>query len=220
MKRYIKSTEESIHLKDLIDSIEYFVLMDDVDNCNFGEIHASEDTDDEFYTTLPDSRLLELDDATLSNITNIYVLDRLAKLDQSRLTAEQLELLQSVYRQHIVMDDSDREALLEMFKQCNSIYVANRRKNLRFLHRYNLNDQDILNILHNLQLSDFAYRTKSINLNYLGDALVVLNPKIIVPATNRMIGVNLYVKLDIDQSDGSCAAFISLHPEEFNQPNA
>lgn len=216
MKRYIKSSEETIHLRDLIDSIEYFVLVEDADDCNFGEIHASDDPDDEFYASLPDDRLLELDNAKLAQIQNVYVLGRLAKLDKSRLTTHQLELLQAVYRQHIVMDDEDRQALLEMFRQCDSVYVANRRKNFQFLRNYRLSDQDILKILHNVKLSDFVYRTRSINLNHLGDALVVLNPKIVIPQTNQMVGVNLYVKLDIDESDGSCVAFVSFHPEEYS----
>mgnify|MGYP007115370825 CR=1 FL=1 len=76
------------------------------------------ETDDEFYASLPDDRLLELDNAKSAQIQNVYVLDRLAKLDKSRLTTHQLELLQAVYRQHIVMQIL-KQRLQQLKLQCH-----------------------------------------------------------------------------------------------------
>ena len=215
MKIY-KSTNNTIHLRDLIDRIDYFYVVDNVAGYNYGEITASENPDEEFYSTISDedlAEILESTDSDTSTITNIYILDRIAKINKYKLTGRQKYLLSREYKRHITIDDTDREYLLELFKQCNHIHVADRPKNTRFTDEYGLSDEDILSILHNLTLSDFRYKARSTNFNYFGNNIVILKPKIVIPGEDRMIAVNLYIKIDLDYEDRSCIAFISFHPE-------
>ena len=217
MKIYKFSQPDVLHLRDIIDSISYFYVVDDVICYNYGQITASENPDEEFYSSLPEDKLLEVlndPDSDISNIEDIHTLDRIAKLKKSRLSARQLNKLKAEYKKQIAIDDEDRKYLLQLFKQCNSIYVADRDKNLRFKSEYHLSDNEILNILHNLQLSDFRYKSKSVNYNHLGNNVVILKPKIVIPGEDTMVGVNLYIKLDLDYEDRSCVAFVSIHPEE------
>ena len=211
MKKYVKAS--TIHLKDILDKIRYVVVTDDITQCNFGEIYASEDTDDEYYLTIPSNRLAQVPEEELANITNLFVLDRIAQIDKSKLSIEQLNMLRDEYKKKVDIDDTDRKALLEMFRDCNRVTVENRRKNNDFINEYDLDSTDILAILHNLKLSDFDKKTRSINYGHLGNNLIILKPSILIPRSDVMINAKLYVKLDIDYEDRTCAAFISIHPE-------
>lgn len=214
MKRYV----HDLHLADILNQIQYFVIVDDVHDVDLCEVNAADEieSDDEFLMSLPDDKLMDMTDLEFESIANIEVLDRIAKLDKSKLSRHQINLLRSEYSKKAVISESDIEKLLKLFQSCNKIRVSDRAKNNKFLAEYDLSANDMLSILHNLKPTDFDMRTRSINYSYLGDNIIILKPNILIPTTDVVVGANLYVKLDIDESTKQCAAFISIHPREFD----
>lgn len=214
MKRYIRT---STSLTDLISRIKYFVVVDNIEDCNLSVINASEDTDAddaEYLLSLPDRLLSELTDDEIHSITNIDVLGRLAKLCEDRLTRSQINALRKEYAKKLPIDASTKQQLLALFKQCNKVIVATRKKNTDFIAEYDLSSEDILNILHSLKPSDFNSRTRNINYGHLGNNIIILYPNILIPNKDIFVGANLYVKLDIDDQSGDAIVYISLHPRD------
>jgi hypothetical protein len=218
MKRYVKSTNRTISLADILSKIDYFVLVDSCDNLNLSVINAPDEVDDdsEYYATLPDSRLAELSDNELHSINDPEILDRLVHLCKERLSSDQLAIYREEAKKKVPLDDAAKVDLLRMFSQCNKVFIENRRKNNDFRATYELTDDDILAILHNLKKSDFDSRTKSINYGHLGNNLVIMHPNILIPQKDIIVGANLYIKIDIDESTHSGVAFISIHPRQFD----
>lgn len=216
MKKWIHS--DSLTLSDIINRIDYFVIVDDCNECNLSVINASDDidTDDsEYLLSLPDNLLTELSDKEIQSIQDVGVIDRLVKLCKSRLSAKQISLYQKECKKKVPLDLDAKLELLGLFKECDRVVIERRKKNLDFIARYDLSKQDILNILHSLKVEDFDSKTKSVNYSHLGNDLVILHPDILIPDEEILVGANLYVKLDIDESTNSAAAFISIHPRQY-----
>ena len=217
MKIYAKTKQGQLTLADILSKINYFVLVDSCDDLNLSVINASDEIDDdaEYYATLPDNRLVELSDEEIQSIKDTEILEKLVHLCKDRLSSEQLRLYVNEAKKKVPLDDEAKEELLDMFRRCNKVFVENRRKNNDFRAGYDLTDYDILAILHNLKKTDFDSKTKSINYGHLGNNLVILHPNILIPEENIMVGANLYVKIDIDESTHTGVAFISLHPRQY-----
>ena len=216
MKKWIYS--DSLTLSDIINRIDYFVIVDDCNECNLSVINASDDidTDDsEYLLSLPDNLLTELSDEEIQSIKDVGVIDRLVKLCKSRLSAKQISLYQKECKKKVPLDLDAKLELLGLFKECDRVVIERRKKNLDFMARYDLSKQDILNILHSLKVEDFDSKTKSVNYSHLGNDLVILHPDILIPDEEILVGANLYVKLDVDESTNSAAAFISIHPRQY-----
>lgn len=219
MKRYIHA-DTSLQLSDIISKIDYFVVVDDCAEYDLSVINASDgiDGDDtEYLLSLPDRRLAALPDDKIESIVDIGVLDRLAKICKDRLTDLQIAILKAEYEKKLPLDDVTKEELLTLFKECNKVIVSPRKKNLDFLAMYDLTDKDVLAILHALRKEDFDSKTRSINYGHLGNTLMLLHPRILIPYEGVMVGANLYVKLDIDETTKSAAVFISIHPRIENK---
>lgn len=216
MKRYVRSSTAESPLTNVVRRIDYFVLVDDCNECDFAVINAPDNIDDdstEYLLTVPDKMLKSLSDAEIESINNVGVLDRLAKVCRDRLTPDQIEILTAEYKKEIPLDRETKLDLLHLFNKCNRVILERRRKNLDFVTQYDLTPRDILSILHNLKEEDFDATTYSINYGHLGSNPIVLKPKILIPQEKVITGANLYVKLNVDESDHSAAAFISIHPE-------
>ncbi len=71
----------------------------------------------------------------------------------------------------------------------------------------------ILRILHKLTVSDWKYQTRSINWNHLGNTLFVFKPKLDYVDKMGMHHnqVELYIKLDVDETTKSAVALVSMH---------
>lgn len=217
MKKWIHPTT-NLTLSDILDRIDYFVIVDDCNECNLAIINASDeiDVDDtEYLLSLPDNLLVQLPDKDIQSVKDVGVIDRLVKLCKDRLNAEQLALYREECKKKVPLDTSAKLELLDLFKSCNKVIIERRKKNLDFIARYDLSKEDILSILHSLEVKDFDSKTKSINYSHLGDDLVILHPNILIPDKDVVVGANSYVKLDIDESTNSAAAFVSIHPRQF-----
>lgn len=207
MKRYIHNNlNTSISLREIVKKIEYFVVVDDCDECDISVVDASEDID--YLLSLPDNLLSQISDEDIAKIEDVNVLDRLVSICKNRLNKHQLDIIVDEYKKKIELDDDDKKSLLAMFRECNDIVIQNRKKNNTFLAKYNLDKNDVLSIMHSLKFSDFDHKTRSINFGHLGNHLVVLHPNILIPKEDIILGANLYVKLDIDESAESAVAFI------------
>ena len=105
MKKWIHS--DSLTLSDIISRIDYFVIVDDCNECNLSVINASDDidTDDsEYLLSLPDNLLTELSDEEIQSIKDVGVIDRLVKLCKSRLSAKQISLYQKECKKKVPLD--------------------------------------------------------------------------------------------------------------------
>ena len=212
MKKLIVNSKE-LNLSDVVSRISCFVIVKDCRYIDFASIYASDDNSEEdMIASLPDNKLKELSEDTIHSITNVDILDRIAKVCKDKLSAEQLSILKEEYSKKIRLTREDKQDLIDMFKECNQVFVEERHKNMQFIRRLNLDDNDMLSILHSIKLSDFDSKTKSINFSHLGDTLIILHPNILVPYEGKMIGCNLYLKLDIDEADKEAIVYVSIHP--------
>ena len=211
------------HLRNIIDRIDCIILKSDARNYHFttNEIinnHLYEDEQDiEIY---PEENLLNLTDYQLSLIpidktatfTNTELLDRLYKIDSSKLSNTQIRALQNYYRAHsVIMDEKDVEDFLKKLKMCDLLVISDRQKNLDFVRRYHFNNNEILEILRQLQVSDYVENRKSINIGHLGDNLIIFQPSLVVIKDKTFEGLIIYLKIDIDESNGNIYVAVSFH---------
>lgn len=207
-----------VHLSDIVKTIDFFVIYDDIKDAHL-QSEFDDDIEEEYdesdamlFSQMSDEQLLELSKDTLNGITDFETLDRLSKLDKSKLTADQLKILQNHFRNKIVINKEDIEKLIDVFKQCNNIEKANYFKTIRFMKKNNLSDEDCLDIIHNLKSSDYYANTRSIDLDYLGNNLIIFEPKDVELKDGRHLSnIVIYVKLDIDKTTNDTIAMISMH---------
>ena len=109
------------------------------------------------------------------------------------------------------MDKSDVEDFLRKLRMCDLVVVTERRKNLDFIARYHLGNDEILNILKQVKASDYVENRRSINIGHLGDNLIIFEPSVIIIDGERFTGLIIYVKIDIDESNGNTYVAISFH---------
>lgn len=214
----LKESNSNIrHLSDVVKKIDLFKVFADIDDAHYDIFDESlcEDIEDDeqlFYLGWSDEQLKELAKEDTKDFTNFELLDRLYKLNKELLSKEQLELLKNNFRQKIVIDREDVEDLLNKFKSCDNIWIEPYKKNRKFMQENNLTENDCLAIVHNLKISDYYANTKSINDNYLGNNIMIFEPKNVVKNDGTKLGdFTVYVKLDIDEMTNDTIALISIH---------
>lgn len=205
-----------LHLKDLIKDITGIVLYNDINDAHIlSTIQLEEDIDDiedSFEATclnMSDKQLTTISDEDLHRITNVELLDRLVKICKDRLSVNQIKLLQDFYKQKIIIDKEDIQVLLNCVKLCNNLFIGSRYKNIEFIKKYNLNCNDILDIIKNLTVNDYYTNTRSINFNHLRNSLIIFEPTI--TKNENIINLCIYVKLDIQERTGDTIMLVSIH---------
>lgn len=218
MKRYIRNSTEELHLKDILKRILFVWYEDDLPSSQYESITSSANFEREFYLSLPDDKLLETEAKHLSRLTDPAVLDKIASLDKTKLTAKQLKILEKKYSEKVVVDRTDVEAFLDVLKKCTRVSLERHVKTETFRAEYNLSEHDILEILQLLEVVDYTYNSRSINYTYLGNALMIFQKKgPICLSDNVLPAITIYIKLDIDKTTGDGAAVISIHEAERNE---
>lgn len=209
---------ESTSLRDALEDVTSIWVYNDVQNAHFTSEYPTEleeGIEPEFYPLedllfMSSEQLLNVPSEILTNQTNLELLDKVAHLDSSKLTSEQQQLLKKAYAQKVVIDRADVEHLIQKLKECKKLIIAERPENKSLLE--SLSVEDCLEIIKNLEVSDYAYSTKNYNLAHFGNQLIVFQPKEVVVEGKDIGPLTLYIKIDLDQSSGTATVAISFHP--------
>lgn len=235
MKRWLHAAERIPHLADIVTQINSIIFCEDV----FKQpsiISAGEEldnlpdgidmTDEQSLVMLTDEQLSELDRADVVNFTNPELLNRIARIDRGKLSLKQIQFLQQYNRQNqFIIDESDVQDLLDKLDQCTNIsYPGQHWKTNKFaLDRSgNIRKSDCLDIIHDLEVSDYVANANSDNIGYLGNNVIIFEPTVDWKTNTGIMFHDLivYVKLDIDQTNDVTVALISFHQttQEDNHP--
>lgn len=227
MKRMMH-TSHTIHLSDIVKHIDHIVICEDLSRRPYilsSSVLASNDedelTDEQFLITLSDEQLEEIPDRRIHTFTNLELIGRYAKIDPDLLSAEQLERLKSEYSTKVIIDRKDVEKILAQIQNCNSIsYEGQHWKTNKFLKDANgqLRKDDCLDILHQITVEDYIANSRSFNLNHIGNDVIVFEPDAEWETSDGRVlsDIKVYVKLDVDESDGSAIALISMHQAAYD----
>lgn len=223
MKRLVYSKETLIpHLRDILHQINFINFCENVMRipCTISCAEELPDgvdlTDEQSLITLTDEQLQQLSVQDISNFTNTELLNRLARIDRSKLTLQQRNLLKASNKNKFIIDEQDVVDLIAKLKACKRIsYSGQHVKTNSFALDSNgdFREDDCRNIIKNLKLADYVSSGYSDNDLYLGNNIIIFEPRVNWKANNGMIFKNLllYVKLDMDLTNNVVVALISLH---------
>lgn len=221
MKRLIRSATRK-HMSEDISHIIHIHMCDDINSAfmslkSTAIMAATDDTTiDEYYSKFSDMQLLDLSDEEIHTIHDVRLIERIAKLDSSRLSKDQLLSLKDALSELQIIDKHDVETILSKLKTCTSVsYDRKHKKTNAFLFddEGKFREQDCLDIIKNLEVEDYVASTRSYNPNFLGHNLIIFEPDADWELSNGIILHNLtvYVKLDVDETTGQCVALVSMH---------
>ena len=212
--------EKEIHLKDILDKkdIDIIYVYNDIKDAHFNLTDSlEEDTDTDVFNELDmlsmsNENLLNLSEEQLHQIDNLELLDRIAKLDSTKLSTAQLKKLRKAYKEKVIIKEEDVKQLLEQLKQCDRLFITPAPKNNNFLKEHNLYVKECLEILHQLEVADYCASTKSINLNNLGHDLIIFEKDSVTLKDNQKLGpLIIYIKLDLTGLSDSIVVAVSFH---------
>lgn len=206
------------HLGDVLNAIDFILVYNDINDAhffNFLSTPLDEDVDDitdsadAARLAMTDAQLKTISDDDVHKITNIELLDRICKVDKTKLSDAQRKTLIALYKQKFIVDEKDVEKLLECIKKCDKLFTEKRPVNMTFMNTYGLNDADVLKILRGMTVADYYCNTRSININHLGNNLLIFEPVVNLGAKRQKICI--YIKLDIDETTKDCVMLVSIH---------
>lgn len=215
-------------LEDLIKgaTIKSIWVYDDIEDAHFmssikESISVDEDEDpseEEYLLSLPDARLVELPKEQIQEITNLELLDRIAKSANHLLSEEQLDTLRKAYAKKLIIDRPGVLELLNKIQSCSRLFIAGRPKNQAFLDKHNLDTEQCLDIIRQLEVEDFvATTTKGFNLKHFGNQLVIFEPANVCVGELNLGDLTVYIKIDLDESSKDAVVAVSFH--ETDHPN-
>ena len=225
MKRLLSNSDTELHLSDVVKRIEHIVICEQVItrpymiSCS-SDVDEDELSDEQFYVTLSDDELRSLDPNIIHTFDNIELIGRIAKIDYDLLSVQQKAKLHTAYSAKVIISEQDVAIILEMIQNCTSIsYEGQHWKTNKFLKAADgsLRKQDCLDILHQLTIQDYVANSRSFNLSHIGNNIIIFEPDCDWELADGTIlsNIKVYVKLDIDETDGSAAALISMHQAEY-----
>lgn len=231
MKRLVYSSSDAPHLSDLISRITQIIICNDIDS-QPTIINSSEDldddedmTDEQSMVTWSDEQLMELTRAEVAQLSNFELLNKIARLDRTKLSKSQLQLLQKLNKQKkFIVDKEDVIEVLNLIKRCKDIsYLRNHVKTERFATDSNgdFRKDECMQIIKNLTVADYVTSGYSNKGTYLGNNVIIFQPTTTWKLNNGMIlkDFTVYIKFDIDESTGNTLALISFHDTILNDPH-
>ena len=230
MKRLIHDSQEtSLHLTDIVKRIDHIIICEDLSRTPYtisasDSIDSNNDdelSDEQYYITFSDDQLLQLTEEEIHQFTNIELLGRIAKLDIDLLSANQLKQLKEAYSKKVICSKEDVEKILEMIQTCKSVsYDGQHWKTNKFLKDSSgsIRKQDCLDILHQLTIEDYVANSRSYNISHIGNHLIIFEPDDNWETSDGTLlqDIKIYVKLDIDESDSSAVALVSMHLAKYS----
>lgn len=218
MKRYITSNNQDIseYYIRLSDTVVY---SDDITTYQYAKVYASKKKDYSLYT---DEQLLSMSKKEMSHLDNddIDTIERIAKLDKTRLTEYQMRILIASNRKKLPLTRRAIDDILETFKRCDDVARTIYRKTESFKRKHHMTNRDILMVLHALDRSDFKYKMKSTNQDHLCNeiAVFVTDKTFVFEKGDIIEGLTIYAKIDLTETDpdGDGIVVISFHSDEEN----
>jgi len=227
MKRLINSSTAEFDITDILKSIDHIVICNDVIrrpyliSCS-SDLDEDELTEEQLLITCTDEELETLSPENVHTFANLELLGRIAKVNYDALSIQQRELLRKEYGRKLELSDHAVQIILNMLKSCKSIsYEGHHFKTNKFRKEFRLTEEDYLAIIQELEVGDFEALSRSFNLNHIGNYIIIFQPKGEWELSNGKVlkDFELYVKLDIDETDGSAIAIISLHKAQYPHSN-
>lgn len=224
MKRYIRSSNASnnevMQLSDLLSQVDMrVVIVDDFSLFNRGAIECSEI---ENYNEYSDAELAQLNQSEVSQIKDIQILMRIGKLNRKLLTPAQKLLVIKEYEKKVIVAESTVKYILNDLKQKSYVSFMPYKENEGFMKKYGITPDDALYAIQHLTVGDYVNNTKNKIPTYYGDELIIFEPTRSLPLKNgnRLTGVIIYIKVDLDLSNGDGVYLISFHDtdREDNKP--
>lgn len=206
-------------LLDVVTRITHIEICDDVaDLYGYSAAVAASEDIDSYYLDVDDEELLSADPDTMHSFQDIDLLVRVGRIDPELLSKQQKKQLQKNLKTKNIdeVTEQDIENLLILVNKCNSVsYDFHHDKTNEFGldAEGQLRARMILRILRKLTVDDWKYKTRSINWNHLGNTLFVFKPKLDYVDKMGMhhSQVELYIKLDVDETTKSAVALVAMH---------
>ena len=214
MEIYIKSNaHDDLGIMTFIDKIDAIIVVDDARTFRHQDIRGSEEID---YSDYSDMQLGELSIDDLQDIVDFNTLDRLAGIRPDDLTDTQINILKAEYSNHEPLSIGAVSKLLRELRECNTVNVIQSRKNRQTAAQYPQIARRVLDIIHGLQIRDYAYNTKDYSRGYLQNELAVFTTDVNTGGADDSSGqseIIVYIKIDITQllEDRSTIVAVSFH---------
>lgn len=137
-------------------------------------------------------------------------------------SCDYIECSESEDKLRIVQTKSDVESILKCIRDAKYINILPRRNYRQTLKKYSMTTDDAINIVRNLSASDYCYSLKSTNDEHLGNNLIVLTSKGPFKLANESVltDVEIYIKIDSDESCDELAIIVSLHEAKHSEAKA
>ena len=225
MKKFIKA---KLHLSDVLNHISYIEVCRDA-TMTPRRISATEEFDPSIYDSIDDDKLLlRIKDENLSKIsptrlamvTDGEVLHKINRACPELLLPDQIDMLKKYYNDtELIIDETDVENFLVKLKSCTNLIYKKSPRNDAFLldsHKQ-VRKEDCFKILKSLEVSDCKEWLLGADSKYFGDNLLVFRKYIDwTMSTGEVLNdLYIYIKLDIDMSDGDCVVIVSFHEADY-----
>ncbi len=153
------------------------------------------------YNTYSDTKLLKLNNSQIRGIMDIDTLVRIARLDPSRLTEEQLLAAEHKLRDKVIIDESDVSLILDIIKEKNILYYLPSKD--CFYNSNGIRTEDIHNAIKALTIDDFIPSSNDVTPRYIGDVVLTFKPKnpLFIGAKLRIDEPMIQIKVETDRND-------------------
>ncbi len=189
--------KETTHIRDVIVGRPRLCLVDDFGDYNRASLEQGYSN----YSNYSDSELLKLDDYQIRGIMNIDTWVRIARLDPSRLTEEQLRAAEHKLKDRVTIDESDVALILDIIKEKKILYCLPSIDS--FYISNGISTEDVHNALKSLTIDDYIPSSNDGTPRYIGDVVLTFKPKKtwIFDDKLKMDKPMIKIKLDIDRND-------------------
>ena len=226
MKKYIK---QKLHLSEVLKSISYIEVCRNA-TMSPRRISAAEDFDPDMYDSIENDKLLlrisdenlpKISTTRMAMVTDGEVLHRLNSVCPELLLPDQIDMLQQYYSDtELEIDEDDVAYFLEKLKSCTNLIYKKTQKNEAFLLDFGkqVRKDDCFSILKSLEVSDCKEWLLGADPKYFGDNLLVFRKYIdwTMSTGDVLNDIYIYIKLDLDKSDGDCVVIVSFHEADYD----
>ena len=191
-----RNRKDILHISDVIYGDPFLCIVNDLRDYNRACFEGDELSD---YNYCSDSKLLALDDYDIHGIINIEALVRIAQLDSSRLTEEQLRAAENKLKDKVIIDSSDVNFILDIIKSSKITACIPSKDSFYWNKDYSIDD--IVAALHDLTEADYVANPDDITPKYIGDIVLTFKPKRQLNICNitKISNPTIQIKVDTDR---------------------
>lgn len=192
----LQDRKDILHISDVIYGHPSLCIVDDLRDYNRACFEGDELSDYNYYS---DSKLLALDDYDIHGIINIEALVRIAQLDSSRLTEEQLRAAENKLKDKVIIDSSDVNFILDIIKSSKRAACIPSKDSFYWDKDYSI--ENIIAALHDLTEADYVANPDDNMQKYIGDIVLTFKPKRQLNICNitKISNPTIQIKVDTDR---------------------